>query len=680
MGCSPTRNTIYNNYIDGDLNKEPENLSGPFVRTNKTEYDQNVKSRVTKTYIEELIECLSKFEREDGLGWRKTDKEGKLEQKFTYLKYRDIKAYSYNLASNLVEYKLASKDVESGYLFLGFFAKNSAEWAMTDIACQLMGITSVTFYSTLGDAAFEHICNQTNVSTICISPDSVSSLIKYKNLYKLKNLQSVLLFDMSSQFEKAQIDSLIEAKFQIYSFTKLATDITSNTSLRDLRLPKPQDTLTICYTSGTTNLPKGVELTQSNFFCQMINIEDTGYNFRSSSYHLSYLPLAHIFERCVILLLLLKGSKIGFISGDVRTYLVEDMAILSPTHLIAVPRVLDTFRKSIMDKITKMPEGFSKNLVLRALETKKENLRQGGGITHGIYDLLVFRKIRNTFGGRIEVFVTGSAPLTKDLADDIKILFSVPILEGYGMTESTAGVTVSQFQDLSNTSTGGCLRTTTFKLVDVKEMHYDSNTKLDGLPSPTGEIYIGGACVFKAYFKNPEETKKTITPDGWLRTGDVGRILPGNNGLKIIDRVKEIFKLSQGEYIAPAKLEGVYGKSKYVQQICVYGDSTHNNIVGLIYPNHVNLKEYLTSAGKWKENSKVEDFLQDPQVLEEVSKDLAALAKENNLNSLESLKSFALIDKEFSITNECLTPTFKIVRRMVKKNYETVINSLYGKK
>jgi long-chain acyl-CoA synthetase len=161
------------------------------------------------------------------------------------------------------------------------------------------------------------------------------------------------------------------------------------------------------------------------------------------------------------------------------------------------------------------------------------------------------------------------------------------------MTESTAAVTASYFDDLKNTSTGGCIQTTTFKLVDVKELNYSSETKLDGLASPTGEIYIGGACVFKGYFKNPEETKKTLTPDGWLKTGDVGRILPGDMGLKIIDRVKEIFKLSQGEYIAPAKLEGVYSKSKYVQQICVYGNSTRNNIIGLIYPNNVNLKEFL---------------------------------------------------------------------------------------
>ncbi len=475
--------------------------------------------------------------------------------------------------------------------------------------------------------------------------------------------------------KKIQIESLIQANLHIFSFTKLASEVSI---VHDIQLPKPKDTLTVCYTSGTTNLPKGAELTQLNFLCQMNNVDDTGYQIRSSSFHISYLPLAHVFERCIIFLCLLRGTKIGFITGDVRTYLVQDMSILKPTHFATVPRVMDTFRNSIKDKITKMPEGIQKNLVLRGMKAKLENLRQRGAIKHTFYDFLIFRKICNTFGGRIEVFITGSAPLTKDLAEDIKIFFSVPIIEGYGMTESTAAITIGRIDDLNNTSTGGCIRTTIFKLADVTEMNYSSQTKLDDQPSPTGEIYAGGPCVFKGYFKNPEETKKALTTDGWLKTGDVGRILPGDMGLKIIDRVKEIFKLSQGEYIAPAKLEGVYGKSKYVQQICVYGDSTRNNIIGLIYPNHVNLKQYLTSLGRWKENSKVEEFLQDPEVMEEISKDLTSLAKQNNFNSLELLKYFALIDKEFTVTNECLTPTFKLVRRMVKTHYGSYFEALYS--
>jgi hypothetical protein len=127
MGCSSTRNRIYNNYTDSDNSKLPENLSGPFVRTNKVAFDQSAKSLSSKTYIEELISSLSKFENEDGFGWRKQDKDGKFEDKFSFIKYRDLKNYSTNLASNLVEYKLASLDVDSGNQFLGFFAKNCAE-------------------------------------------------------------------------------------------------------------------------------------------------------------------------------------------------------------------------------------------------------------------------------------------------------------------------------------------------------------------------------------------------------------------------------------------------------------------------------------------------------------------------------------------------------------------------
>ncbi len=677
MGCKPTIPTVYNNFDENSKEKKGE--TGPFYRTTSADFDEIEHYYKDKTLIETILQSLDQNTNREALGWRHKLKEPlenqEYERQFTYLNYGEVKNLSSNMGRSLIHHKLASRDDSTGYHFIGIFAKNCAEWVVTDLACQMMSITTVTFYSTLGDLAFEHICHQSNLSTICVSPDSISPLVSYKQKFGLYGVRNVIIYDLSAEVSSSQIENLKSAGLNVLSFNQLSRD----TSHADIPFEhsKPDTTLTLCYTSGTTALPKGAELTQKNFRAQFVNLHDAGYEMNNNSVHMSYLPLAHVMERICILLSISKGSKIGFITGDIRKYLREDISIIRPTFLIAVPRVLDTFRKLIFDEMGKLPAGCKKSMVEKAIRIKKENLVSSGTITHWWYDKLVFSKIREKFGGRIQVFVTGSAPLSKDLADDIKILFSVPILEAYGMTECCGGAVVTRMNDLSNTSAGGCLSTAKIKLLDVPEMHYGSGTRLDGEPSPTGEICIGGPCNFKGYYKNPEETAKAVDSDGWIHTGDVGRILPNSQGLKIIDRVKEIFKLSQGEYIAPSKLESIYSKSKYVLQICVYGDSTKNNIIALIVPNAFNLKEFLVSQGKWKENSKIEEFYTDLDVKSEIKRDLDILANLNSFNSLEKIPQFTILTREFTIDNGCLTPTLKLVRRKVAEEFKNEIDALY---
>ena len=676
MGCSATRQIHYNNYESDAIHSE-NSLSGPFVKSSKKEFDDAAEYFKNKTFIEEVLKTFDQFKDSECLGWRKTQ-EDKLEDHFSFITYGETRKLAETLAKNLARAKLASVEKSTGHKFLGLFAKNCAEWTVTDLACQMMGITTVTFYATLGDLAFEHICNQTNLHTIAVSPDSLQSLITFKQKFGLKMVKNVIVFDLSASVKESQIEELTKAGLNVFSFNKLTTEDVSTEEVQ-FEFSKPDTTLTICYTSGTTALPKGAEITQRNFISQMVNIDDTGYHINHHSTHFSYLPLAHIMERVCLLLSIIKGASVGYISGDVRKYLSEDIGVLKPTFLIAVPRVLDTFRKLIFDTFSKIPEGCKKNLVEKALRVKKENLRDSGAITHGLYDRLVFKKIRDKFGGRLEAFVTGSAPLSKDLADDIKILFSIPIIEGYGMTECTGAAIASNFSDTSNTSAGGVISTFKIKLVDVPQMNYTSKTTIDGNASPTGEICIYGPCIFKGYFKNPEETAKAIDADGWLHTGDVGRIMPHDQGLKIIDRVKEIFKLSQGEYIAPSKLESTYSKSKFVLQICVYGDSLHSHLVGLVVPNPLFVKEHLVSLGRWTEGAKAEDFYNDKDVHAAVKADFDELAKLNSFNSLEKIPKFILTSKEFTVGNGCLTPTFKLVRRKVAEEFQEEINKLYGK-
>jgi long-chain acyl-CoA synthetase len=268
-----------------------------------------------------------------------------------------------------------------------------------------------------------------------------------------------------------------------------------------------------------------------------------------------------------------------------------------------------------------------------------------------------------------------------EVANDMKIFFSAPIIEAYGMTEMSGALTVTDFKDNENGMAGGVIRTLQLKLLDRKEMNYHSKTELDGQLAPTGEICCRGLNVFKGYFLDEEKTNDAFDKDGWLKSGDVGRIMPNNKGLKIIDRVKELFKLSQGEYIAPSKLENVYVKNKYIIQICIYGNSYESYLIAIICPNRVEVKKFLIESGKLKENEdNVEDFYNDKDLHAEIKKTFDALAKTNNFNSLEKPLKYLLGKTEFSIQNEMMTPTMKLCRNKIESFYKDEINKLYAQK
>jgi len=331
--------------------------------------------------------------------------------------------------------------------------------------------------------------------------------------------------------------------------------------------------------------------------------------------------------------------------------------------------VLDSF-----DKLT----GMAKSMALSGLETKRENFKETGQITHWFYDTMVFGKVRSKFGGRIKYLATGSAPLPRDIATDIKVLFSTSIVEGYGMTETFGGIVLTHTKDTTNYSCGGCLRHCIFKLQAIPEMKYGPET-LDeaGNHSQTGEICVKGVCCTKGYFRDEINTKQLIDQDGWLHTGDVGRISFDDKGLKIIDRVKEIFKTAQAEYIAPSKLESVYAKSPYVSQIFVHGDSLKSYIIGIIHPNKTGIEKFLKSKELIKEGETVENFYEKEVVLEEVKKNLDELAKQNNFNGIEKLQKLILTGEEFTVSNELLTSTMKLVRRNIAKRYKEKIDLIY---
>jgi len=361
----------------------------------------------------------------------------------------------------------------------------------------------------------------------------------------------------------------------------------------------------------------------------------------------------------------LEGVQIGFYGGDPLKMVAEDIPILKPTFFPSVPRLYNRIYGKIQDNI-KAKKGCLGWMVQKAIATKIHALNTTGAVTHGCYDAIIFKKMKAIMGGNVKMMLTGSAPIAKDVLDFLKIAFCCPIIEGYGMTETSAGSCITMIGDPTSGHVGGPVANVKIRLRDIPEMSYLSTDN-----PPRGEVCFWGPSIMKGYFKNPEKTQEAL-PDGeWLRSGDVGLINP-NGSIKIIDRAKNIFKLSQGEYLAPEKLENVYVQSDWIMQAWVHGDSLHDfcMLFAVIDPEKVKV---------WANGKEVnEALMKDQTLIDEVIADVYRLASENKFNSLEKPKQFRLFLDPFTIENDLLTPTMKLKRNIAKIRFDAEIKEMYA--
>ena len=674
----------YNKLEDANRPKG-DNFAGPYIFPKMKDFQkETVDHFENKSLIQNNIEKMIKFKDRPCLGRRLKIGENEkgepiYEKKYTYYTYEEVLNMCRKFAKNLHEKKEELITIDSyknnKFNLVGIFAKNCTEWVVADMGCQMDSVTTATLYATLGQEAFKYICDQTKIKTILVSPDLVKLLCENKQKFKLEYLTNAILFDLTTNCDsKKELENLRKAGFTAYSFTEDFLKENKNVKNTDLLLSQPETIMTICYTSGTTGDPKGVMLSQKNMISVLETvIRDSSVPLDENGTHISFLPLAHIFERMVISGFMGVAAKVGFISGSVRTTLMEDMSILGPTLLFTVPRVLQTVRKKIFDGFDALG-GWKRRLAYTAYYTKLENYKKYGIITHLIYDKLVFAKIRAMFGNKLKTVLCASAPMPKELADDFKVFLSIPIIEGLGMTELSGSAFCTNYHDLNNFTAGGVTSGVKMIIKSVPDLGYTIDDMIDGINCPAGEICLKGPLIFNGYYKNDLENSKAFDEDGYFHTGDVGRIFPYyGNGLKIVDRVKEIFKLSQGEYIIPAKLESVYVKSNFIQQIMIYGNSTMNNILAIICPD----KQHCARELDITEEELIKDE-ENPKLKKLILNDLDRLAIEANFNGLEKVKFILLTFEGFTIQNECMTPTMKIVRKKVEIRYKNRIEKLFS--
>ncbi|XP_039057002.1 long chain acyl-CoA synthetase 4-like [Hibiscus syriacus] len=548
----------------------------------------------------------------------------------------------------------------------GIYGANCTEWIMTMEACNAHGLCCVPLYDTLGAGAVEFIICHAEVPIAFVEEKKIAEIFKtFPN--STKHLRTIVSFGKVSPDQKAEAEKHGLAIFAWEEFLLLGEN-----KQYDLPIKKKNDVCTIMYTSGTTGDPKGVLISNESIVTLIAGVnnllERVNEQLTMKDVYISYLPLAHIFDRVIEELFISHGASIGFWRGDIKL-LVEDLGELKPSIFCVVPRVLDRIYSGLQQKVS---EGslLKKTLFNAAYSLKFYNMRNGSkhGDASPFSDKFVFRQVKESLGGNLRIILSGAAPLSAHVEEFLRVVACCHIMQGYGLTETCAGTFVSLPNDLSMLGTvGPPVPNIDVCLESVPEMGYDALAS-----TPRGEICLRGKTLFSGYYKREDLTNEVFV-DGWFHTGDIGEWQP-NGSMKVIDRKKNIFKLSQGEYVAVENLENVYGSASVVDSIWVYGNSFESFLVAVVNPNTQALERWAADNAV---SGDFESICKDPKAKQYILGELTKTGKEKQLKGFEFIKAVHLDHAPFDMDRDLLTPTFKKKRPQLLKYYQSAVDDMY---
>ncbi|MBI5049189.1 MAG: long-chain fatty acid--CoA ligase [Deltaproteobacteria bacterium] len=551
----------------------------------------------------------------------------------------DIQAISWFEFGRLVRefaLGLSSMGVGTGER-MAILSENRPEWIISDLAIQAIGSISVPIYSTLTPKEIEFILLDSGASTIIISDAH-----QYKKIAGIKDgvpsLKRIIGFDVEGE-------EVVSMKSVMAVGMDEKDDAFLNLRIHGI---KADNIATIIYTSGTTGRPKGVMLSHKNLISN-IRASLNQIIVKSDDLYLSFLPMSHIFERMIHHLMIHQGATIAYSKGFASVG--ADVAFFKPTVMAGVPFLFQRIKEKIIESVKK--GGFVKSKLFSwAYGKGKERLATDSNhLFSRAAERLVLKKIRDRINPRLRYFISGGAPLPKEVGEFFWAL-GIPLLEGYGLTETSPVVSVNSLNAVKLGTVG--------KPISGVEVKIGSD----------GEIQVKGPNVMKGYWNMPEATKEVIK-DGWFSTGDTGSI--DKDGFLIItDRKKDIIITALGKNVAPQRLETLLRQSRYIKDAVIFGDKKPH-LVALIVPELERLKEYSNGMEISYDNDK--ELINDKRIYRFYEDIVHKMLKD--LARFEQIRRFALISELTQDTGE-LTPTLKIKRRVVEEKYKSVIDELYA--
>ena len=564
------------------------------------------------------------------------------------IKGSDVRATVRNIASGLRSIDIGLGDN------VAILSTNSPRWAMSDFGVICNGSATVTVYPTLLPAQIEYILNNSDSKAVFV--ENQDQLDKINDIREnLTTLKHIVVMDDSLSGETEGASNFIDflnmgQKYEeknSFSLSEISSQI------------KEDDLLTIIYTSGTTGNPKGVMLTHKNLISNVIatiNMAD----LKSSDNHsfLSFLPLSHVLER-------MTGHFTGFALGCTVYYaesietVADNLGETNPSIVVSVPRLFEKMYNKINDGLKTAPS-IRRKIFKWAYSVGEQtaHIRDKSTLTglmkikFNLANKLVYSKVRGRLGGNIRFFVSGGAPLSKEVAEFFSYL-NITILEGYGLTETSPVLTSNTETDLRFGTVGKPIFNVEIKIAD------------------DGEILAKGPNIMKGYYKNDEATAKSIDSEGWFCTGDIGEF-DDDGFLKITDRKKSLIVTSGGKNIAPAPLENALITSIYIEQVVAVGDK-RNFISALITPNFEALEGYLKSKGH-------EGLSPTDMASHQDTTDLFNSEVESRMESFpnyEKIKKISVCDRLFELERGEITPSLKIKRKVVAENFKEAIDAMY---